>query len=91
MNKSELIDEVASKVGVSKSDADAVITGMFQVLEDCMSKGEKVTVPGYLTMERTLRSARKGRNPRTGEEIQIAAAHSCKVSAGSKLKAAAKG
>lgn len=91
MNKSELIDEVASKAGVSKSDADAVITGMFQVLEDCMGKGEKVTIPGYLTMERTLRSARKGRNPRTGEEIDIPAAHSCKVSAGSKLKAAAKG
>lgn len=91
MNKSELVEEVASKAGVSKSDADAVITGMFETLAACMSKGEKVTIPGYLSVERTLRSARKGRNPRTGEEIDIPAGHSCKVSAGTKLKAAAKG
>ena len=91
MNKSELVEEVASRCGCSKSEADSVITTMFEVIEGAVGKGEKTTIPGYLTVERTMRSARKGRNPRTGEEIDIPAAHACKVSAGSKLKKSAKG
>ena len=51
-------------------------------------KGEKITIPGWLAVERTDRAARTGRNPQTGETIQIAAGHSVKLTAGSKLKAA---
>ena len=54
-----------------------------------MKKGEKVSIPGWLAVERTERKERTGRNPRTGEEITIPAGHSVKVTAGSKLKAAA--
>ncbi|WP_033823280.1 HU family DNA-binding protein, partial [Kitasatospora sp. MBT63] len=57
-----------------------------------VAKGdEKVTIPGFLTLERTLRAARTGRNPQTGDPVQIPAGHGVKVSAGSKLKEAAKG
>ncbi|MEY4994799.1 MAG: hypothetical protein RLZ65_648, partial [Actinomycetota bacterium] len=53
-------------------------------------KGDKVTIPGYLTVDKGRRAARTGRNPQTGATIQIAAANTVKVSAGSKLKAAVK-
>ena len=52
-------------------------------------KGDKITVPGYLTFEKSSRAARTGRNPQTGAEIQIKASNSVKIKAGSKLKAAA--
>ncbi len=91
MNKSELVDQIASQTGVTKSDTEAVLSAMFDTISDAVSKGEKVTIPGYLSVERTMRAARKGRNPRTGEPLDIPASHSVKVSAGSKLKAAAKG
>ena len=55
------------------------------------ASGDKITIPGFLSIEQTFRSARTGRNPQTGETIQIAATNAAKVSAGSKLKAAAKG
>ena len=90
MNKSELVDEVAERAGVSKSDADASITAMLETIADCVGKGEAVNLPGYLKVERSMRSARKGRNPRTGEQIDIPAGYSCRVSAGKKLKDAAK-
>lgn len=91
MKKPELIEAVAAKSGVAKGDVEATVNGLFEVLSECLAKGEKVSVPGYLSVERTLRSARKGRNPRTGEEMDIPASHSAKLTAGSKLKAAAKG
>lgn len=92
MNKSELVDAIAAKTDMSKSDVDAAITGMFEVVADHVAKtDEKITIPGWISFQQTTRAARKGRNPRTGEEIDIAAAKAVKVSAGSKLKAAAKG
>ncbi len=92
MNKSELVEKIANNTDVSKADVDAVLTGMFEVVADHVgSSDDKITVPGWISFERTHRAARKGRNPRTGEELQIAASRGIKVSAGSKLKAAAKG
>ena len=55
------------------------------------AEGEKLTLPGFLAFEQSSRSARTGRNPQTGETIQIAASKTVKVTAGSKLKAAAAG
>ena len=88
MNKSELASAVAEKAGVSASAASEVITALQAVLSDSVAKGEKVTVPGFFSLERVERAERKGRNPQTGEAIQIPAGHGVKLTAGSKLKAA---
>ncbi len=90
MNKSELIDAIAGKTGVSKSDVGDVLDGFAEVAYGAVGSGDKITLPGFLSIEQTFRSARTGRNPQTGETIQIAATNAAKVSAGSKLKAAAK-
>ena len=74
MNKSELIGALAGRAGVSNKDAGDA----------------KVSVPGWISFEQVIRAARKGRNPQTGEEIQVAATRACKISVGSKMKAAAK-
>ncbi len=91
MNKTELIDAVAAGADVSKKDAGAVIDAMFAVVMDKVSKGEKIAIPGLISFEQVDRKARKGFNPQTGEPIQIPASKAIKVTAGSKLKAAAKG
>ncbi len=88
MNKSELVAAVADQAGVSQSDADAVIGAMFDVISGAVASGDKVQIPGWLSFEKTIRKARSGRNPQTGETIQIPEKNAVKVSAGSKLKAA---
>lgn len=91
MNRSELVATVAEKSGNSQAAVNGVLDAVFEVFTSQISKGEKVTIPGWLSVERTDRAARTGRNPQTGETIQIPAGHSVKISAGSKLKAAATG
>ncbi len=92
MNKTELVDAVSERTGVSKKDAGAVIDGMFiEISQVVAGGGEKVTIPGMLSFERVARKARKGFNPQTGEEIMIAASNAVKITAGAKLKAYAKG
>ena len=92
MNRKDLVSALAEKAGVSQTDADKVLDA-FQdtVFSVVAKKDEKLTLPGFLTFEQGERSARTGRNPQTGETIQIAAAKTAKVTAGSKLKAAAAG
>jgi len=90
MNKSELVAELARRTDLTQKDSGAVLDAFFDIVADGLTKGEKLTIPGWLTVERVERSARTGRNPQTGEEIQIAAGKRVKVTAGSKLKAAAK-
>jgi len=63
---------------------------MFDTIGAQIKAGNKVTIPGYLSVEKGHRAARTGRNPQTGATIQIAATNTVKVSAGSKLKAAVK-
>lgn len=92
MNKSELVDKIAEKTGMSKSEVDGAISGMFDVVAEHVARtDDKITIPGWISFQQTTRAPRTGRNPRTGETIQIAASKGVKVSAGSKLKAAAKG
>jgi DNA-binding protein HU-beta len=69
---------------------NTVLDALFNTLATSVGEGTKVTIPGWLAVERTHRAARAGRNPSTGEAIQIKAGFGVKVSAGSKLKAAAK-
>ncbi|RSM87098.1 integration host factor [Streptomyces sp. WAC 01325] len=91
MNRSELVGALAERAGVSRKDADAVLVALAEVTGEVVAKGEeKVTIPGFLTFERTHRAARTARNPQTGDPMQIPAGYSVKVSAGSKLKEAAK-
>ncbi|GGH62338.1 HU family DNA-binding protein [Rothia aerolata] len=87
-NRSELVAEVAEKAGTSQAAVNGVLDALFQVFESSVAKGEKITIPGWMAIERTDRAARTGRNPQTGETIQIPAGHGVKLTAGSKLKAA---
>ena len=89
MNRSELVAEVAEKSGNTQAAVNGVLDAVFEVFTSQISKGEKVTIPGWFSVERTVRKARTGRNPQTGESIEIPEGHSVKLSAGSKLKAAA--
>ncbi len=90
ITRSDLVSALAEKAGTSKTDADAVLSALADTLLDAVGKGEKVSIPGILSVERVERAARTGRNPATGETIEIPAGYGVKVSAGSKLKAAAK-
>lgn len=91
MNRKELVAAAAEKSGSSQSAVNDVLDAVFEVFTEQVAAGEKITVPGWLSVERTSRAARTGRNPQTGESIEIPAGHSVKISAGSKLKAAATG
>ncbi|APF41328.1 HU family DNA-binding protein [Neomicrococcus aestuarii] len=91
MNRSELEAAVAKKTENSQTAVKAVLDAVFDVFVEQISQGEKVSIPGWLAVERTERAARTGRNPQTGETIQIPAGHSVKLTAGSKLKAAVSG
>jgi DNA-binding protein HU-beta len=91
MNKSELIDAISGSSGVGKGDIDSVLKALEEVVTSAVcGGGDKISLSGFLTFERTYRAARTGRNPQTGEALQIAGTNAIKVSAGSKLKAAAK-
>ena len=88
MNRSDLVAAVAAKTANSQVAVNGVLDAVFDVFVEQISQGEKVSIPGWLAVERTDRAARTGRNPQTGEAIEIPAGHSVKLTAGSKLKAA---
>lgn len=88
VNRSELVRDLATRAGVSNADADKVLGALQEVLVEQVGAGEKVQITGLLSVERVERAARTGRNPRTGEELQIPAGYGVKVTAGSALKQA---
>lgn len=88
LNKSELASAIAAKADLTKSDSEAALNALQEVLIESLGKGEAVKITGLLSVERVERAARTGRNPRTGEEIQIPAGYGVKISAGSLLKKA---
>ncbi|NQX12715.1 HU family DNA-binding protein [Microbacteriaceae bacterium VKM Ac-2855] len=90
LNRTELVAAIAAETGQSQTAVNGVLDSLFSTLAESVSKDVKVTIPGWIAVERTSRAARTGRNPQTGETIEIPAGHSVKVSAGTKLKAAAK-
>ena len=73
MNKTELIAAVAEKVGMTKKDAERVVSATIETIEASLVKGEKVSISGFGIFEVKAREARVGRNPRTKETIQIPA------------------
>lgn len=90
LNKSELVAAVAAESGQSQAAVNDVLDAFFSTVSGSVAKGVKVSIPGWVAFEQTSRAARTGRNPQTGETIQIAASKGVKISAGSKLKAAVK-
>lgn len=90
INKGELIDAVAGKTDMSKKDVASVLEAILDKVTEEIRKGNKVTITGFGTFKTSKRSARKGRNPQTGETIQIAASTVPKFSAGKALKDAVK-
>ena len=86
MNKTDLVSEVASKAGMTKKDAEQVINAFFAVVQDALKGGDKVQLIGFGTFETRDRKARKGRNPQTGEEINIPASRVPAFKAGKALK-----
>ncbi len=73
MNKSELISQVAETSELSKKDATKAVDAVFEAIAGALQSGDKVQLVGFGNFEVRERSARKGRNPQTGEEIEIAA------------------
>lgn len=90
ISRNELVAALAKKADTSKTEADAVLSAFSDILVESVSGGEKVSIPGILSVERVKRAARTGRNPSTGETIDIPAGFGVKLSVGSRLKAAAK-
>ena len=86
MNKAEFVKAVAEKAGIIKKDAAMVIDAVLEVIEETLKKGEEIKIVGFGTFKVVTRKERKGRNPRTGEEIVIPAAKVVKFYPGAKLK-----
>lgn len=88
MTKAELIESVANDADLSKADASKAVDSVIAGITDALKKGEKVTLVGFGVFAVTERKARKGRNPRTGDAIDIAASKTPKFAAGKALKQA---
>ncbi|TBL79758.1 HU family DNA-binding protein [Paenibacillus thalictri] len=73
MNKTDLIAKVAEGTELSKKDATKAVEAVFEAISDALQSGDKVQLVGFGNFEVRERSARKGRNPQTGEEIEIPA------------------
>ena len=86
MNKAELIDAVAGTADISKADAGRAVDAIFDNVTGALRRGEQVSLVGFGTFSVKHRAARAGRNPRTGETIQIAASNVPGFKAGKALK-----
>ncbi len=86
MNKTELISAVAAKTNMTKKDAEKMVNAFFDTVAATLKTGEKVQIIGFGTFEARERQARKGRNPQTGEEIDIPASRVPAFKAGKILK-----
>ncbi len=86
MNKTELIAAMAEQTNLSKKDVEAALKAFIDVVAEELKKGEKVQLVGFGTFEVSERAAREGRNPQTGETMQIKASKTPKFKAGKALK-----
>ena len=87
MNKSELVGVVAEKLDMKKKDAGIVVDALFEGIAEALSQGKKVQIVGFGTFEVRARQEREGRNPATGETVQIPATKVPAFKAGKALKA----
>ncbi|HEX7243161.1 MAG TPA: HU family DNA-binding protein [Longimicrobiaceae bacterium] len=90
MNKSELVQQLAGRTGLSRADAQRAVEAIFSVedglIAQALKSGDKVQITGFGSFETKHREARKGRNPRTGTEIEIGASTSAAFRPGKGLK-----
>jgi DNA-binding protein HU-beta len=90
MNKAQLIDEIAKKTKQSKAQVKLILDSFLSTVEAVLKKGDKLALPGFGTWYVAKRKARKGRNPKTGETINIPGGKVPRFKPGNKLKAAVK-
>ena len=86
MNKTELVAAMVEQTNLSKKDAEAALKAFIDVVSEELKKGEKVQLVGFGTFEVSERAAREGRNPQTGETMEIKASKTPKFKAGKALK-----
>jgi DNA-binding protein HU-beta len=86
MNKGELVDQIAQKAVVTKKQADAVLSATIEAIMEAVSEGDKVTLVGFGSFEPRERKAREGRNPKTGDKMEIPATKVPAFSAGKLFK-----
>jgi DNA-binding protein HU-beta len=90
MNKTELVKAVAEQAELTQKDATKAVDALIETISETLAKEEKIQLIGFGTFEVRERSARKGRNPQTGEEIEIAASKVPAFKPGKELKEAVK-
>lgn len=73
MNRKDLVEQVATEAGLATGQADAAVTAALDAITRAVAAGDRVTLPGFGTFERRERAARSGRNPQTGEAMEIPA------------------
>jgi DNA-binding protein HU-beta len=88
MNKAEFVEKIAQKSDFSRRDAEIAVDAALATIEEELSRGSEITLTGFGKFHVAKRGARAGRNPQTGETIQIKASRTPRFSAGSKLKQA---
>jgi len=88
MNKAELVEEVAGKVGLTKKETNNVVDAITSAITDSLARNERVTLVGFGTFQVRERKARRGLNPQTGKSIQISAKKVPKFLAGKSLRQA---
>jgi DNA-binding protein HU-beta len=88
VTKSEFVDQVADRAGLNKKDAAGAVDAVLETIEGALRRGSEVTFSGFGKFSVSQRNAREGRNPATGEKIQIAASKVPKFTAGAALKKA---
>lgn len=88
MNKTELIDQIAAKAGLSKADSKKAIEATLEAIKEALAANDKVALVGFGTFAVNERPAREGINPATKEKIQIEAKKVVKFKAGAELNAA---
>ena len=91
MKKSEMVGRVAGRMGLTKSAADGAVDAVFEVIVEALAKEEAVRIAGFGTFATRSRSARTGRNPRTGESVSIPASKAPSFKAGKALRDAVNG
>jgi DNA-binding protein HU-beta len=86
MNKTDLVEVVALKTGMTKKDAEAAVKAVNEAIAEALAAGDKVQIVGFGTYSVKTRAAREGRNPKTGEAMTIAASKTPAFAAGKALK-----
>ena len=88
MNKKELVDAISKKSKLTKNDSETALNAVISCLTDLLAKGDSIVLPGFASISVKARAARTGRNPATGDVLNIPASKTVGFKVGSKLKEA---